>query len=298
MSVTVVGSVALDTIETPWGSCSEALGGSATFFSLAAAHYTRVHLIGVVGEDFADEHVALLRDRTVDVDGLERVAGKTFRWTGRYHEDVNRRDTLDTQTNVFDAFHPKLTEAARNAPYLFLGNIQPSLQMEVLDNTAAKFVALDTMNLYIDTALDELKAVLKRVDAVVINDSEVRELTGHPNVIKGARALADIGPRIVVVKKGEHGGLLFEGEHVFAATAVPMADVVDPTGAGDAFAGGFMGYLARQDATDSKTLRQAMVHGTVVASFACESFGPGRLAEIGDEDIEARYQTIRDLVAF
>jgi len=297
-SVTVVGSIALDTVETPWGSSEEGLGGAATYFSLAAAHYAHVHLVGVVGEDFPHEHVALLESKGIGLEGLERAPGRTFRWTGRYHEDVNQRDTLDTQLNVFESFHPKLPEAAAQAEYLFLGNIHPSLQAEVLDQSRARFVALDTMNLWIHTTLDALKAVLSRVDAVIINDSEVKDLTGEPNLVRGAAAVTGLGPRVVVVKKGEHGCMLFEGGDVFAIPAFPLAEVVDPTGAGDSFAGGFMGYVASQDASDTATLRAAVAHGSAVASFTCEAFGPDRLAAIGMRDIIERCEAFRALTAF
>jgi len=298
MSVTVVGSVALDTVETPWGRNEEGLGGSATYFALAAANYTSVHVVGVVGEDFPARHVELLEAKGIDVEGMERTPGKTFRWTGRYHEDVNVRDTLDTQLNVFEHFHPKLPEAARQAKYLFLGNIHPSLQRDVLDQAQAGFVALDTMNLWIATSLDELEAVLEKVDAIIINDSEIRDLTGERNLVKGVAAVRELGPRIVVVKKGEHGCLLFEDDGMFFAPALPLPEVVDPTGAGDTFAGGFMGHLAREDAIDPPTLRQAVVHGSVVASFTCEAFGPDRLAQITPDAIAQRYEVFRDLVAF
>ncbi len=298
MSLAVVGSIALDTVETPWGKNEEGLGGAATYFSLAASNYTSVHLVGVVGEDFPQEHVALLESKGIDMEGMERAAGKTFRWTGRYHKNVNMRDTLDTQLNVFETFHPKLPEKARNAKYLFLGNIHPSLQLEVLDQAHAGFVALDTMNLWIHTTREELGRVLRRVDALIINDSEVHDLTQEANTIKGARAIRELGPRIIVVKKGEHGCLLFDGDSIFAVPAFPLDDVLDPTGAGDSFAGGFMGHIARQDSTDDATLRQAVVHGSVVATFTCQAFGPNRLATITMNDITARYDAFRSVTAF
>jgi len=298
MSVTVVGSVALDTVETPWGKNEEGLGGAAVYFSLAAANYTRVHLVGVVGEDFPQKHVDLLAARDIDLEGLERTPGKTFRWTGRYHDDVNMRDTLDTQLNVFERFHPVLPVSAQAPDFLFLGNIHPSLQLEVLDQAKASFVALDTMNLWIHTTLDDLKAVLKRVDAIIINDSEVKDLTGEANIIKGARKVHDLGPRIVVMKKGEHGCLLFEGDNVFAAPALPLDKVLDPTGAGDTFAGGFMGYMSQQDDTGFDTLRKAVIHGSVLASYTCESFGPDRLATVTQEDIDTRYAEFQRLTQF
>jgi sugar/nucleoside kinase (ribokinase family) len=298
MSLTVVGSIALDTVETPWGRSEDGLGGAATYASLAAANYTRVHLVGVVGDDFPVEHVALLESKAIDLEGLERALGKTFRWTGRYHNDVNKRDTLDTQLNVFESFHPKLPQGARDAKYLFLGNIHPSLQLEVLEQARAGFVALDTMNMWIHTTLAELGQVLLRVDALIINDLEVYDLTGETNTIKGARAIRDLGPRIIVVKKGEHGCLLLDEDGIFAAPAFPLEDVIDPTGAGDTFAGGFMGHIARQDRTDDFTLRQAIIHGSVVASFTCQAFGPHRLAEISMSDILARCEAFRAVTAF
>lgn len=298
MSVTVVGSVALDTVETPWGSSSEGLGGAATYFALAASQFTRVNLVGIVGDDFPQRYLDVLTRRNIDLEGLERVPGKTFRWTGRYHADVNARDTLDTQLNVFEHFHPKLPEVARQVPYLFLGNIHPSLQLEVLEQTNHTFVALDTMNLWIHTTPEELAEVMRRVDCIIINDSEARDLTGHPNVVQAAEALFTYGPRIVVVKKGEHGCLLFSNGDVFALPALPLRDVVDPTGAGDSFAGGFMGHIARSNATDSKTLREAVVVGCVVASYACESFGPLKLAQLTERDITSRYEAFRSLTSF
>ncbi|HOZ47021.1 MAG TPA: PfkB family carbohydrate kinase [Candidatus Hydrogenedentes bacterium] len=298
MDVAVVGSVALDTVETPWGRNEDGLGGAATYFSLAAAPYARVHLVGVVGDDFPEGHMALLRDRGVVLDGLERASGKTFRWSGRYHEDVNVRDTLDTQLNVFEQFHPNLSDGARNAPYMFLGNIHPRLQLEVLEQARPKFVGLDTMNLWIQTTRKDLDEVLKRVDAILINDSEVKELTGHASVVQGARAVQALGPRIVLVKKGEHGCLLVTPEDVFAVPAIPLDDVRDPTGAGDSFAGGFMGFIAAQDRSDDGTLRKAAVHGSVVASFTCQAFGTDGLARIGQDDIAERYQAFGRLVRF
>lgn len=298
MDVTVVGSIALDTVETPWGRNDEGLGGAATYFALAAANYAPVRLVAVVGEDFPEQHIDLFRNKGIDLEGLERAQGKTFRWTGRYHEDVNFRDTLDTQLNVFEHFHPKLPDAARKAKYLFLGNIHPSLQLEVLDQSQAEFVALDTMNLWIDITPNELREVLKRVDALIINDSEVQLLTGARNMVLGAEMIREMGPRMVVIKKGEHGCVAFGPDEVFCAPAFPLRDVLDPTGAGDTFAGGFIGYIAQQDATDFNTLRQAVIHGSVVASYTCEAFGPDRLAQIGPNDIANRYQAFQKLAAF
>jgi len=298
MSITVVGSVALDTVETPAGRNDEGLGGAATYFSLAASNFAPVHLVGVVGDDFPRRHVALLESKDINVDGLERAPGRTFRWTGRYHENMNDRDTIETQLNVFEHFHPKLPDAAKDAPFLFLGNIHPSLQLEVLEQARPRFTGLDTMNLWINIALDDLKEVLRRVDVLIINDSEVKLLTNESNLVRGTRAIKALGPRIVVVKKGEHGCLLFDEGGVFSAPAYPLEDVVDPTGAGDSFAGGFLGHLAGTGKTDDAALRRAVVYGSVTASFTCEKFGPGRLAEIGQADIEKRFAEFQRLAAF
>ncbi len=298
MSITIVGSIALDTVESPSGKNIDGLGGAATYFALAAANYTTVHLIGIVGEDFPKHHIDLFRSKGILLDGLEKAPGRTFRWTGRYHVDVNFRDTLDTQLNVFEHFHPKLPDSARSSPFLFLGNIHPSLQLEVLDQAKPKFVGVDTMNLWINGALDDLKRVLKRADVVIVNDSEARDLTGEFNLIRAAKAVAALGPRIVVVKKGEHGCLLLSPDDIFSAPAYPLEDVADPTGAGDSFAGGFMGHLAATGKTDAATLREAVIHGTVVASFTCEKFGPDCLAGINRQDIESRYKEIKAAVAF
>lgn len=298
MSLTVVGSVALDTVTTPAGTNVEGLGGAATFFSLAARPYTPVNLVGVVGEDFPDAHVERFRNKDINIEGLERAKGKTFRWTGKYHDDVNLRDTLDTQLNVFEHFHPKLPQVAQNAKYLFLANIHPALQLEVLEQSLAEFVAMDTMNLWINNTRADLLKVLKKVDCLIINNEEVRDLTGEYNLVKGARAIQELGPRIVAPKKGEHGCLLFVGDKVFSAPALPMAEVVDPTGAGDSFAGGFMGYIAQQDATDFAVLRRAVIHGSVVASYTCEAFGPDRLMEVDAEMIEQRYRAFVELAEF
>ena len=298
MSLAVVGSIALDTVETPWGKNENGLGGAAVYFALAASNFAQVHLVGVVGDDFPQAHIDLLASKGIDLEGLEKAPGKTFRWAGRYHKNVNQRDTLDTQLNVFEQFHPKLPANARAAKYLFLGNIHPGLQLEVLDQTSAEFVALDTMNLWINTTLEDLKTVLNRVDAIIINDSEVHDLTGESNVVAGAEAIRTLGPKIVVVKKGEHGCLLFEGDRVFAAPAIPLKNVTDPTGAGDTFAGGFMGHIAHQDNTTPATLREAVVYGTIAASYTCEAFGPNRLAEIGSFEIASRLETFRELIRF
>lgn len=298
MSVTVVGSVALDDVETPHGKNVDGLGGAATYFAIAAANFSRVNMVAIVGDDFPARHIELLEKKGVNLEGLERAKGKTFRWAGRYHANLNDRDTLDTQLNVFEHFHPKLPKQACEAPFLFLGNIHPGLQLEVLDQAKPDFIGLDTMNLWINIALDDLKKVLSRVDAIIINDSEVKLLTEENNLIRGAKAVQAMGPRIVVVKKGEHGCLLVTETDIFSAPAYPLEEVVDPTGAGDTFAGGFMGYLAASENTNAETLRRAVVYGSVSASFTCEKFGPDRLVEIGINDIEARYSEFKALAAF
>lgn len=299
MSITVVGSVALDTVETPSGRNEDGLGGAATYFSLAAANFTAVHLVGVVGEDFPKEHVALLASKGINLEGLEKAAGRTFRWAGKYHDDVNERDTLDTQLNVFEHFHPKLPDNARASEFLFLGNIHPALQLEVLEQSRHQFVALDTMNLWIDITRDALKQVLARVDCIILNDSEAKQLTGALNLVHAARAIREMCPRIVVIKKGEHGCLLFgEDGELFGIPALPLEEVVDPTGAGDSFAGGFMGHLATAAAVDFDTLREAVVYGSACASATCEAFGPGALAQLDRAQIEARVAAFRRLTAF
>ncbi|MBI3117930.1 MAG: sugar kinase [Candidatus Hydrogenedentes bacterium] len=300
MSITVVGSVALDTVETPAGKNTEGLGGAAVYFSLAAQHFAPVHLVGVIGEDFPDQHVRMLGAKNINLAGLERAPGRTFRWTGRYHEDVNERDTLDTQLNVFEHFHPKVPEAARKAPFLFLGNIHPSLQMEVLEQTSHRFVALDTMNLWINITPDDLRDVLKRVDAVVLNDQEARLLTGEVNLRDAAHKIRGMGPHIIAIKKGEHGGMLFceADDEIFAIPALPLKKVVDPTGAGDTFAGGFMGYLATQEKTDFMTLKRGVVYGSVMASYTCEAFGPDKLIDLTADQIQQRYLEFKKLMEF
>ncbi|HPO13784.1 MAG TPA: PfkB family carbohydrate kinase [Candidatus Hydrogenedentes bacterium] len=300
MSLTVVGSVALDTVETPSGKNIEGLGGAAVYFSMAASLFTRVHLVGVVGDDFPERHVKLLEGKNIDLEGLERTPGRTFRWSGRYHDDINERDTLDTQLNVFEQFHPKVPETARAAEYLFLANIHPALQLEVLDQTKPVFAGLDTMNLWINTTLDELKAVLRRVDVLIINDSEARLLTETLNLRIAAEHIKALGPGVVVIKKGEHGCILFgqEASQMFALPAYPLESVADPTGAGDTFAGGFMGYLAAQESTDFESLKNAVVHGSALASFTCEDFGPDRLCNVDTAQLEERVAAFKALTSF
>jgi sugar/nucleoside kinase (ribokinase family) len=297
MDIVVVGSVALDTVETPWGGAEEALGGSATFFSLTASHYAEVGLVAVVGEDLPASARALLERRKVDMSGLKvESGGKCFRWGGRYHADVNRRDTLFTHLNVFEHFHPQLPDNYREGGLLFLANIHPSLQLEVLKQARApRMVAVDTMNLWIDTARDALVEVLSRVDLVFLNDEEVRLLSRKHALPEAVAAVQAMGPARVVVKKGEHGAILFDGSQRFALPALVLDRVVDPTGAGDTFAGGFLGHLARSENWDHATLREAMVQGTVMASFATEQFSVGGLDGLVPEAIAARREELRKL---
>lgn len=298
--IVVVGSVVLDTIHTPHGSAEECVGGSASYAALAASYHAPVHLVGIVGSDFPTEARELYAAHGIDVEGLEVVEGETFRWGGRYHADMNRRDTLFTHLNVFEHFHPKLPESYRDAEVVFLANIHPSLQMEVLEQVRdPRFVALDTMNLWIDIARDDLAEVLKKIDLLFLNDEEARQLSGETNLVAAVRALRAMGPEAVVVKKGEHGAVLFDDSATpYVQSTVLLDQVVDPTGAGDAFAGGFLGHVARVGNTEDVTLRSAMVHGTVLASYTTERFGIDRLAELRESDISERSDVLRMLTAW
>jgi sugar/nucleoside kinase (ribokinase family) len=299
MSLLVVGSIALDSVETPFGRRDDVLGGSATYFSTAASFFGPVRLVATVGEDFPDDHVRFLASRGVDLAGLERRAGRTFRWKGRYDFDLNTAHTLDTQLNVFADFRPELPQAFRDSEYVFLGNIDPDLQRQVLDQVRApRFVALDTMNFWISSKREALLRTLKRVDLLFVNDAEARQLAGEHNVVRAARRILGFGPKTVVVKRGEYGAVLFSGDHVFAASAYPLPALFDPTGAGDSFAGGFMGYLARSGREDQDVLRRAIVTGSVLASFAVEEFSLERLATLTPEEIRQRYAELRRLAHF
>jgi len=299
MDLVVVGSVGLDDVETPSGKVERALGGSAIYFSLTASLLTRVGFVGVVGEDFPDDGIELLQTSGVDIRGLERAPGKTFRWSGRYHADLNRRDTLLTELNCFEHFQPKLPADYREAKYLFLGNIHPSLQLSVLDQaTGAKFVGMDTMNFWISGAYDALRAVMARVDAITINDEEARELTGQTNIVRAARAIQEMGPKLVVIKRGEYGALIVRGDQYFFTPAFPLEDVVDPTGAGDSFAGGFMGYIARHDSTSWPALCQAVIAGSTLASFSVEAFSVDALRGLTHDRVIERAMAFRRLTDF
>jgi sugar/nucleoside kinase (ribokinase family) len=298
MSILLVGSIGLDTLETPFGRAEDVLGGSASYFSLAASLYAPVRMVAVVGDDFPDAHVQLLASHGVDLTGLQRVAGKTFRWSGRYRYDMNSRDTLDTQLNVFADFKPEIPEAHRESEIVFLANIHPQLQLQVLEQVRQpRLVALDSMNLWIDVARDALDDVISRVDVVTMNDEEVRQYADTYNLIAGAQKILARGPKTVVIKKGEHGCLVAGQHGIFAIPGYPLDDVRDPTGAGDAFAGGVIGYLASRNDFSWRTLRSALVHGSVVGSFTVQSFGVDRLAVLTRAEIEERYALFRDLTA-
>ncbi len=301
--VVVVGSVALDTLEIKGQTYPDVLGGSASFFSIAAAHFAPVRLVAIVGEDFPDAHAEYLRGRGIDLTGLEKAKGKTFRWRGRYSDDLQSRTSLDTQLNVFADFRPSLPSAYRDAEMLFLGNIHPALQLDVLDQVKApKLVAMDTMNFWIDGELPMLKRVLARVDTVILNDEEARQISGEHNLPKAARAIHALGPRTIIIKRGDAGALLFywhdDKAGVFYAPAYPLEAVVDPTGAGDTFAGGFMGSLARSGTFDAGAIRRAMFHGSVMASFCVEGIAHDRLRTVTKTEIEGRYAAFCDLTHF
>lgn len=299
MSLVVVGSVALDTVRTPFGSITEGLGGTATYFSTAASLFTRVSLVGVVGDDFPDEHRRLLESRHVDLTGLERAPGKTFRWVGRYDYDLNVAHTLDTQLNVFAGFHPQLPESYRSAEYVFLGTIDPELQLDVLDQVRQpKFTLLDTVNYWIEGKRDKLAEAIRRVHAVTMNEAEIREYTQQYNLVVAARAVMAEGPRIVLIKRGEYGSVLVTRDGTFVTPAFLLEDVRDPTGAGDSFAGGFLGFISRAGRVDLPILKQAIVHGGVVASFAVEDFSVRRLASVTHDELSTRYAEFRRMTLF
>jgi len=299
MSILVVGSVAFDTIETPNGRADEVLGGSAAYFAVAASYFAPVKLVAVVGDDFPAHERAFLASRDIDLTGLTVGKGRTFRWTGRYHEDMNTRDTLDLQLNVFSDFSPVLPDGFRDAPLVFLANINPGLQAGVLDQlTRPQLIACDTISHWIEGARPELEALLKKVDMFVINDEEARLLSGERNVVRAARKILEMGPRTLLIKRGEYGVLLFSPNSIFAVPAYPLEEVFDPTGAGDSFAGGFLGYLARANDLSEASLRKAIVYGSVVASFVVEDFSLRRLRTLTRDDIERRYRQFVSLTEF
>jgi sugar/nucleoside kinase (ribokinase family) len=302
MSITVVGSIAYDTVKTPFGERERMLGGAATHFALAASFFEQVRVVGPVGDDFGERQLQIMRTRDVDLADVERVAGgKTFFWHGEYGWDLNSRETLDTQLGVFEGFQPKLSESSRSSEVLFLANIQPDLQREVRAQLPeARFVALDSMNLWIEIARDSLVAAIEGVDCLILNDAELRQLTGKPNLVSAAREILTWGPSVIVAKQGEYGAALVTTESFFALPAYPLETVIDPTGAGDTFAGGFVGYIAAhlQEELSDDLLRSAMAHATVLASFNVEEFGTERVQRLTREEIDVRLVELRAITQF
>jgi len=298
--VLVVGSVALDSVETPFGKADNVLGGSGTFFAASASHLAPVQLVGIVGNDYpVDRLQAAFANRPIDLSGLEQADGASFRWRGRYRHDLNSAETLETHLGVFSNFRPKIPEQFRRAPFVFLGNIDPRLQLDVLTQVdRPKFVACDTMNFWIESRRPDLMTLLERADLITLNDAEARQLSDEFNLVKAARWIMAHGPRHVVIKKGEHGAFMFTESSIFFAPAFPLESVFDPTGAGDSFAGGFMGYLARSGDLSDANLRRAVVYGSAMGSFAVEKFSVERLLEIGPDDIARRVADFHRLVTF
>lgn len=292
MSLLVVGTVAFDELITPFGESGKILGGSGSYAGIAATNFReQPRVVSVVGEDFPEEYKKLLKDKKVHTEGIEVVpGGKTFLWKGRYHEDMNSRDTLETQLNVLEHFDPKVPEEYRESEYLMLGNLTPAVQMSVLDQMKKrpKLVAMDTMNFWMDVALDELKQVLKRIDVLTINDEEARQLSGEYSLVKAAKKIFEMGPKYLIIKKGEHGALLFHEKEVFFAPALPLEEVFDPTGAGDTFAGGFMGHIAHSKDISFENMKRGVIYGSALASFCVEKFGTERIAEITREEMHKR----------
>lgn len=299
MGIVVVGTVAFDTVETPFGRGENVLGGSATYFSTSASFFTEVSLVAVVGEDFPQEHLDFLKSREIDLQGLQQIPGKTFHWSGKYGYDLNEAQTLDTQLNVLMEFKPELPASSCDTDVLFLANIDPELQLQVLDQVKQpKLTACDSMNFWISSKPEALKEVMKRVDIVVINEGEARMLTGEANLVKAARRIIALGCKRLVVKRGEYGVLMFTADTVFAAPAWPLEEVFDPTGAGDTFAGGFMGYLANTGDLSEEGMRQALVFGSVMASFNVEDFSLNRMKRLTYPEIETRYRSFKGLTSF
>ena len=299
MDILVIGSVAFDSVETPFGRGDDVLGGSATYFSTSASFFTGVQLVAVVGDDFPEEPKEFLSSRGVDLAGLQTQPGKTFRWKGRYGYDLNEAQTLETHLNVFETFHPQLPESYRKAEYVFLANIDPELQLEVLNQVERpKLIACDTMNFWIEGKRDALVRTLGHVDILVINEAEVRQLADEANLVKASRAVLAMGPKTLVVKRGEYGVLVFTEHSIFSAPAYPLEEVFDPTGAGDTFAGGFMGYLAATNNLSDETIRKATVFGSVMASFTVEDFSLNRLRKLSWSEVEERFRRFQALTAF
>jgi sugar/nucleoside kinase (ribokinase family) len=302
MSLLTVGTVAFDNIETPFGKADQVIGGAATYISWAASYFTNdIYLVSVIGDDFPTEELDILKSRGVNMDGLEIKKGeKSFFWAGKYHIDMNTRDTLDTQLNVLATFQPKVPEEARTADFVMLGNLTPDVQMSVIDqlDKKPKLIVLDTMNFWMDIALDSLKKVLKKIDVLTINDEEARQLSGEYSLVKAWDKIREMGPRYLIIKKGEHGALLFHEDQIFIAPALPLAEVFDPTGAGDTFAGGFIGYMARTGDTSFENMKRAVIYGSAMASFCVEKFSLERLRSLNEAEIEERIAVFAKLVTF
>jgi sugar/nucleoside kinase (ribokinase family) len=302
MAIITLGTMAFDAIETPFGKIDKIVGGSATYVAYAASHLTNpVQQISIVGNDFPEEEMNELKSRGVDLSGVEVVPDqKSFFWSGKYHLDMNSRDTLVTDLNVLANFNPKVPEQYQDAKYLMLGNLMPSLQLSVIEQLRSRpeLVVLDTMNFWMETAMADLKKVLQKVDVLLINDSEARQLSGEYSIVKSAKSILKMGPKFLIIKKGEHGALLFHGNEVFFAPALPLEEVFDPTGAGDAFAGGFIGHIDHTKSISFENLKTAIIVGSVMASFCVEAFGPQRLKEISRKDIESRLEEFVQLVNF
>lgn len=298
----IVGTVAFDAIETPFGKTDKILGGAGTYIGLSASHFNvKSAIVSVVGDDFPQEYLDLLTSKNIDTTGIEVVqGGKTFFWSGRYHNDLNSRDTLDTQLNVLADFNPIVPEDFKDADVVMLGNLHPNIQIGVLDQMIRKpkLVVLDTMNFWMDCALSELKEVIKRIDVITINDEEARQLSGEYSLVKAAEVIHQMGPKYVVIKKGEHGALLFNNEHVFFAPALPLKEVFDPTGAGDTFAGGFSGYLAQSENISFSNMKNAIIYGSNLASFCVEKFGTERMVNLSEQEVDARLQQFKMLTQF
>ena len=302
MSLITVGTMAFDAIETPFGKTDRIVGGSATYVAYSASNFIKpVQQISIIGNDFPAEELADLRARGVQLDGVEVVPDKpSFFWKGRYREDMNSRDTLVTDLNVLADFDPKVPESYQGAEFLMLGNLLPKLQLNVIQElrTRPRFIAMDTMNFWMETAMADLKIVLRYVDMLMVNDSEARQLSGQFSLVKAAKSIMEMGPKYLIIKKGEHGALLFHGDQVFYAPALPLEDVFDPTGAGDTFAGGFMGFLAKTGDISFENMKRGIIAGSALASFCVEKFGPTRLKEVNQDDINDRIRMFQDLVSF
>jgi sugar/nucleoside kinase (ribokinase family) len=302
MSILVVGTVAFDAIETPFGKTDKIVGGAATYICLSSSFFAKnLNLVSVVGEDFPSDAIQMLKNKSVDIDGLQIKKGeKTFFWSGKYHNDMNTRDTLDTQLNVLENFDPIVPEKYQESEFLMLGNLMPSVQKKVLSQMKKrpKLVVLDTMNFWMDLFMDDLKEALKEVDVLTINDEEARQLSGEYSLVKAAKLILAMGPKYLIIKKGEHGALLFNNEEVFFAPALPLEEVFDPTGAGDSFAGGFIGYLAKTNDISFENMKRAVINGSAMASFCVEKFGTQKLTEITQEDVNARINKFVKLVKF